>query len=83
MEPTSNRYPKKKIDDYGYILHPDPTHWKGKTRVSSSSSSDGLTDEQEREIAENIYDWWISGMSYKRWYAERFLQYELEFDGYL
>ena len=42
-----------------------------------------MTDEQEHEIAENIYDWWISGMSYKRWYAERFLQYELEFDGYL
>lgn len=33
LEPNSNRYPKKKIDDYGYILHPDPTHWKGKTRV--------------------------------------------------
>lgn len=33
LEPTSNRYPKKTIDDYGYILHPDPTHWKGKTRV--------------------------------------------------
>ena len=56
---------------------------KGKRGFSSSSSSDGLTDEQEHEIAENIYDWWISGMSYKRWYAERFLQYELEFDGYL
>lgn len=56
---------------------------KGKNGFSNGSSSDGLTDEQEREIAENIYDWWISGMSYKKWYAERFLQYELEFDGYI
>jgi len=39
-----------------------------------------LTEEQEKEIAENIYDWWISGKSYKRWYAERFLQYWLEFE---
>ncbi len=47
---------------------------------STGSSSDGLTDEQEREIAENIYDWWISGLSYKKWYAKRFLQYTLDFD---
>ena len=80
LEPTSNRYPQKTIDDYGYILHPDPTHWKGKRGFSGSSSSDGLTEEQEKEIAENIYDWWISGKSYKRWYAERFLQYWLEFE---
>lgn len=46
---------------------------------SECSSSDGLTDEQEREIAENIYDWWISGMSYKKWYAKKFLQYQFNF----
>ena len=46
---------------------------------SSSSSSDRLTEEQEKEIAENIYDWWISGKSYKRWYAERFKQMKLDF----
>ena len=48
------------------------------TGFSSSSSSDRLTEEQENEIAENIYDWWISGKSYKRWYADKFLQ--LKFD---
>ena len=48
-------------------------------RVSSSSSSDRLTEEQENEIAENIYDWWISGKSYKEWYADKFLQTKLEF----
>lgn len=46
---------------------------------SSSSSSDRLTEEQENEIAENIYDWWISGKSYKKWYAEKFQQMKLEF----
>lgn len=45
---------------------------------SSSSSSDRLTEEQENEIAENIYDWWISGKSYKQWYAEKFQQMKLE-----
>nr|DAR51617.1 MAG TPA: phosphoadenosine-phosphosulfate reductase [Caudoviricetes sp.] len=46
---------------------------------SSSSSSDRLTEEQENEIAENIYDWWISGKSYKQWYAENFQQMKLDF----
>lgn len=46
---------------------------------SFSSSSDRLTEEQENEIAENIYDWWISGKSYKQWYAEKFQQMTLDF----
>ena len=62
-------------------------NWKTKQRCmesrstgfSSSSSSDRLTEEQENEIAENIYDWWISGKSYKQWYAEKFQQMKLDF----
>ena len=62
-------------------------NWKTKQRCmescntgfSSSSSSDRLTEEQENEIAENIYDWWISGKSYKQWYAEKFQQLKLDF----
>ena len=46
---------------------------------SSSSSSDRLKEEQENEIAENIYDWWISGKPHKEWYADKFLQTKLEF----
>lgn len=80
----------RKADD-GYIKHPDPRHrmgggrenrgiWKLAERgFSSSSSSDRLTEEQENVIAENIYDWWISGKSYKRWYAEKFQQMKLTF----
>ena len=26
-----------------------------------------------------LYDWWISGKSYKEWYADKFLQTKLEF----
>ena len=76
-------------DAGGYIKHPDSQHWMGertegygssrKPGFSSSSSSDRLTEEQENEIAENIYDWWISGKSYKQWYAEKFQQLKLDF----
>ena len=76
-------------DTGGYIKHPDPKHWMdertegyGSSRrlgFSGGSSSVRLTEEQENEIAENIYDWWISGKSYKQWYAEKFLQLKLDF----
>ena len=75
-------------DAGGYINHPDPQHWMGertegygisrKPGFSSSSSSDRLTEEQENEIAANIYDWGISGESYKRSYAEKFQQLKLD-----
>ena len=65
-------------DTGGYIKHPDPGHWT-QHGVSSCSSSDRLTEEQENEIAENIYDWWFSGKSYKQWYAEKFQQLKLDF----
>ena len=43
------------------------------------SSSNRLNDELENEIAENIFDWWISGKSYKKWYADKFLQLKIDF----
>ena len=52
-----------------------------RTGFLDCSSSDRLTDEQrEYLIAENIYDWWISGKSYKKWYADKFLQLKFEFE---
>ena len=54
--------------------------WKLAERgFSDRSSSDRLTEEQENEIAENIYDWWISGKAYKKWYAEKFQQMKFDF----
>lgn len=83
-------------DAGGYIKHPESANsgcgqtaterqnvglWALATPgFSESSSSDRLTEEQEDEIAENIYDWWISGVSYKKWYAQKFLQLKFNFD---
>ena len=34
----------------------------------------------EDEIAEGIFDWWISGKSYKQWYADKYLQLTFNFE---
>jgi hypothetical protein len=52
---------------------------------SDSPSAGGVVDWQtnsqsEDEIAEMIFDWWISGKSYSKWYAEKFLQTKIEFN---
>lgn len=39
-----------------------------------------LSPEQlEDQIAENIFDWWISGKAYEEWYADKFLQGKIDF----
>ena len=47
---------------------------------SDCPSPNGVTEDREREIAENIFDWWISGKGYKRWYADKFLDGRIDFD---
>lgn len=42
-----------------------------------------FTDNQnatEDEIAENIFDYWISRESYNKWYSKKFLQQKINFD---
>lgn len=46
--------------------------------VLSDPSSD-YNEEMEREIAENIFDWWISKKSHAAWYAQKFLQQKIDF----
>ena len=47
----------------------------------SSQIGEGRTAEEvEREIAENIFDWWISKKSYKQWYFDKFANRSL-FEG--
>ena len=53
--------------------------WTQTIGVVGGGIYDNLTDEQETEIAENIYDWWISSKPYKQWYAEKFQQLKLDF----
>lgn len=43
----------------------------------SPSGEDAGGADKEDIIAENIFDWWISGKSYKEWYADKFLQQKL------
>ena len=33
----------------------------------------------EDEIAEAIFDWWISGKPYKQWYADKYLHLKFDF----
>lgn len=54
------------------------------TRIgfSDSPKSGGVDLGQytEDEIAEAIFDWWISGKPYKQWYAEKYLQQKIDFN---
>ena len=34
----------------------------------------------EDEIAENIFDYWISRESYKKWYSNKFLQQKIKWE---
>lgn len=40
----------------------------------------GQSEPTEDEIAEKIFDWWISGLPYSKWYANRYLQQKIDFD---
>lgn len=37
-------------------------------------------EQKEREIAEAIFDWWISKKSFKQWFTEKYQQGRLDFD---
>ena len=52
------------------------------TGFSDSPTSGGVDVGQftEDEIAEAIFDWWISGKPYKQWYAEKYLQQKINFE---
>ena len=46
----------------------------------STVSAHDYDEQIEREVAENIIDWWSSKKSYKEWYAHKFLQLKINFD---
>ena len=45
----------------------------------STVSAQDYDEHIEREVAENIIDWWVSKKSYKQWYADKFLQHTFDF----
>lgn len=40
----------------------------------------GQAEPSEDDIAEKIFDWWISGKPYSKWYADKYLQMKIDFD---
>lgn len=79
MAANSVSIPTKRIFGERYHRNEWNEMWNGTFGFSGSSSSDRLTEEQENEIAENIYDWWISGKRYQQWYNDKFRQQTLNF----
>jgi len=47
-----------------------------------SPSISGVAEGKDKEdiIAENIFDWWVSGKSYNKWYSEKFIQQKINFE---
>lgn len=46
---------------------------------SADGAVEGVHEPTEDEIAEKIYSWWISGLSYSEWYAREYLQLKIPF----
>ena len=45
---------------------------------SLNGNRGGQNEPTEDDIAEKIFDWWISGKSYSKWYADKYLQLKLD-----
>ena len=78
---ASAQSPPRAIREFETIGIEKETKGYGPGFLSSPLVS-GNTEGQDNEdvIAEAIFDWWISGKSYSKWFADRFLQQKLEFD---
>ena len=57
----------------------EASQWVGFSE-SPISSGVGIGQWSEYEIAEAIFDWWISGKPYKQWYADKYLQQKINFE---
>lgn len=84
---TFGSYPKNfdSLSIYGWRLRLDgngkeiakATDVDGQRKDTPYAPFENLTEDQKNEIAENIFDWWISGESYKKWYFEKFMQQDM------
>ena len=56
--------------------------WGNRPGFSNGPASGGVDAGQwsEDEIAEAIFDWWISGKPYKKWYHDRYIQQRFNFE---
>jgi len=79
--PEKNLAPKSQHRNMGgWIQCPDNSHWTGFRIAPSLNGNRGQNEPTEDEIAEKIFNWWISGKSYEKWYAETYLQTKIEFE---
>ena len=72
----------KKTEGFGLDSAPRRKPLDG---FSDSPSDGGVSEGQnieptEDEIAEKIFSWWCSGVSYSKWYADTYLQQKIDFD---
>lgn len=75
---------------YGAWIHGGANHWPVEQTgqhgnlggfsadPSAGGAVEGVHEPTEDEIAEKIFDWWISGKSYTEWYAEKYLQLKID-----
>lgn len=50
------------------------------SKYASTTTSCGGGYDEERLIAERIFDWWMSGKGYSEWYADTILQNKINFE---
>ena len=60
-----------------YVITARTMQWFSESPASGGVDAGRWTED---EIAEAIFDWWISGKPYKQWYSDKYLQQEIEFD---
>lgn len=48
--------------------------------IETVESFNGEYTQEEIEIAEAIFAWWISGIGYEEWYAKNIAQQKIDFD---
>ena len=63
-------------------LAPTDRNMGGKFLDSDNGNSSAVVaeynEQRERQVAEAIWDWWISKLSYKDWYAKKYKQQHLD-----
>lgn len=63
----------------GFIIPPTLRELWG-NRIGPDGNKKMLDKQSENEIAETIFEWWMSGKPYKQWYSEKCLQLKLNFN---
>lgn len=63
----------------GFIIPPTIKELWG-NKINQDGNKKMQDEQSENEIAEAIFEWWMSGLPYKKWYAEKCLQLKLNFN---